>query len=158
MNNNDLQHLLEDDRQQLGHLLEVLQAERKALESRDLDTLSTLLTEKQTLLARIGTNDHDRRQLLRGAGVPPERTSLAQLKLLLRNSTDPGVTTLLDTIEQLVTSCRELTETNGIIVHRSRLNTEKALNILRGNQPVSTLYTSHGNTQGGSIKRDLGNA
>lgn len=158
MNNNDLQHLLEDDRKHLDALSEVLQAERKSLELRDLENLTGLLQQKQLLLGKIEDNDYKRRQLLLKAGVPAAQTGLAQLKKLLGQGDDPAMLDLLESIEQRLSQCRELSETNSVIVHRSRLNTQRALDILRGPESLSDLYTSHGSTRSGITKRDLGNA
>ncbi|ALO46663.1 flagella synthesis protein FlgN [Pseudohongiella spirulinae] len=157
MNNSDLHNMLEQDRLQLDELSEVLQAERDCLERRDLKNLTRLLQQKQTLLTAIETNDFNRRRLLQQAGAPADRTSLSQLRVLLENSTDTALTTLLENIENKVRHCREMSETNSIIVHRSRLNTQKALDIMRGTEAVNGLYTSHGSTQAGTVKRDLGN-
>lgn len=158
MNNNDLQQLLEDDRKQLDALSEVLQAERSSLEQRDLEKLTGLLQQKQLLLGNIEGNDYKRRQLLQKAGVPAAQTSLAQLKKLLGQGDDQTMVSLLESIEQRLSQCRELSETNSVIVHRSRLNTQRALDILRGPESLSDLYTSHGSTRSGVTKRDLGNA
>jgi flagellar biosynthesis protein FlgN len=157
MNNSDLHNMLGEDQLRLDELSEVLQAERVCLERRDLQNLTQLLQKKQQLLAEIESNDFNRRKLLQQAGAPVDRTSLSQLRILLKDSTDTTLTTLLETIENKVRHCREMSETNSIIVHRSRLNTQKALDIMRGVDAVSGLYTSHGSTQAGTVKRDLGN-
>lgn len=158
MSEHGLQQLLESDRSQLEALAELLLAEKACLEKRDLDQLNTLLTQKQAVLANIENNDHTRRQLLKQAGVPAEQTNLQHLKRLLGKGGDNEFTTLLDSIETRLQQCRELSETNSIIVHRSRLNTQRTLSILRGPQALAGLYTSHGNTLGGSEQRDLGSA
>lgn len=158
MKNSDLQHLLEDDQRKLDFLCEVLQEERKALELRDLEQLGELLKKKQTILSSIEFNDTQRRSLLLQAGVPAGQSSIVQLKKLLQNSTDVQALALLESIEIRLQQCRELSEINNVIVHRSKLNTEKALSILRGSDAMATLYNSHGSTQSGSVKRDLGNA
>lgn len=158
MSNNDLQQLLESDRSQLGTLAELLQAEKTCLEQRDLEQLNDLLVKKQAVLAGIENNDHTRRKLLSQAGVPAEQTNLQSLKRLLGKSGNSEYTELLESIESRLQQCRELSETNSIIVHRSRLNTQRALGILRGPATLEGLYTSHGNKSGGSEQRDLGNA
>ncbi|MEX0739732.1 MAG: flagellar protein FlgN [Pseudohongiella sp.] len=158
MSNKGLQQLLESDRTQLDTLAEVLLAEKTCLEQRDLEKLNTLLARKQSVLASIETNDHTRRKLLQQAGVPADQTNLQHLKRLLGKGGDNEFTALLDSIEARLQQCRELSETNSIIVHRSRLNTQRTLSILRGPSALAGLYTSHGNTLGGSEQRDLGSA
>lgn len=158
MSNEGLQQLLESDRNQLDALAELLLAEKTCLEQRDLDQLNELMTQKQGVLASIENNDHIRRKLLLQAGVPAEQTSLTHLKRLLGKGGENEFTALLGSIEARLQQCRELSEVNSIIVHRSRLNTQRALGILRGPATLSGLYTSHGSTLGGSDKRDLGSA
>lgn len=158
MSNEGLQQLLESDRAQLGSLAELLQAEKTCLEQRDLDTLNTLISQKQSVLASIENNDHVRRKLLQQAGVPADQTNLTHLKRLLGKGGNNDFTALLDSIESRLQQCRELSEVNSIIVHRSRLNTQRTLSILRGPATLADLYTSHGNKLGGSEQRDLGSA
>ena len=157
MSDNELQHLLQDDREKLDALYEVLQAERSCLEKRDLDQLNSLLQKKQSLLGAIENNDFRRRQLLQKAGLPANQTSLSRLKALLKQNS-PHAVDLLAAIEHRLQQCRELSETNKIIVHRSKLNTQRALAILHGSQPLENVYNSHGTTGSSTIKRDLGNA
>lgn len=158
MSNEGLQQLLESDQSQLDSLAELLLAEKNCLEQRDLDALNTLLTQKQAVLASIESNDHVRRKLLQQAGVPADQTNLTHLRRLLGKGGDNDFTALLDRIEARLQQCRELSEVNSIIVHRSRLNTQRALSILRGPATLAGLYTSHGNTLGGNEQRDLGSA
>ena len=153
-----LHHLLDDDRRQLDALYTVLQAERASLEKRDLDELNTLLQKKQALLGKIESNDQTRRQLLTKAGLPADQTSLTRLKELLMQNQDMVLVDLVTAIEHSLVQCRELSETNKIIVHRSKLNTRKALEILRGDNALTDLYNSHGDTKTGTVQRDLGNA
>ena len=158
MSNEGLQQLLESDRVQLDSLAELLQAEKTCLEQRDLEKLSTLIAQKQSVLASIENNDHVRRKLLRQAGVPADQTNLTHLKRLLGKGGSNKFTALVESIETRLQQCRELSEVNSIIVHRSRLNTQRALSILRGPAILADLYTSHGDKLGGSEQRDLGSA
>ncbi|OFE11565.1 hypothetical protein PHACT_13575 [Pseudohongiella acticola] len=158
MSDQGLQQILENDRLQLDTLADLLASEKTCLEQRDLDKLNALLTQKQSVLAQIERNDHTRRQLLTQAGVPAAQTNLQNLKRILGKGGENEFTVLLEGIESRLQHCRELSETNSIIVHRSRLNTERALSILRGPATLSGLYTSHGNKTGSSEQRDLGSA
>jgi flagellar biosynthesis protein FlgN len=155
----DLQKLLEKDRQQLDSLSELLLEEKACLEKRDLERLNVLLQKKQLVLGNLEQDDHARRQLLAKAGLKDDQTSLPNLRKLLSRSPDHlPLAELIESIESRLQHCRELTETNNIIVHRSRINTQKALGILRGSSPLTNLYTSHGGTTGSNEKRNLGSA
>jgi len=155
----ELQKLLEKDRSQLDTLASLLLEEKSCLEKRDLDSLSSLLQKKQVILGTLEQDDHARRQLLAKAGLKDDQTSLPNLRKLLSRSTDHvALAELIESIENRLQNCRELTETNNIIVHRSRINTQRALGILRGSSPLTNLYTSHGATTGSNEKRNLGSA
>ena len=155
----ELHKILEKDRTQLDALAALLSEEKTCLQNRDLEKLSTLLQQKQTLIASLERDDSARRQLLTKAGLPDNQTSLPQLRALLAgNPQYQSLAVLIESIEMRLQNCRELTETNAIIVHRSRLNTQRMLSILRGPDVLSNLYTSHGNTTGSPVKRDLGSA
>jgi flagellar biosynthesis protein FlgN len=159
MENSDLQQLLESDCTQLDELSALLQSEKTLLEERALDKLNDLLQTKQLILATLENNDHIRRRLLQGAGVPAAQSSLPQLRAIVaRSGTDSPLYQLLDSIESRLRQCRELSESNSIIVHRSRINAQRALSILRGPATIAGLYTSHGGTLGGNEPRDLGSA
>ena len=155
----DLQKLLEQDLQQLDSLADLLREEKACLEKRDLETLIVLLQKKQMVLGTLEQDNYARRQLLTKAGLKDDQVSLPNLRKLLSRSPDHlSLAELIENIESRLQHCRELTETNNIIVHRSRINTQKALGILRGSSPLNNLYTSHGGTTGSNEKRKLGSA
>ena len=123
----ELQKLLEKDRVQLDALSALLLEEKACLEKRDLETLNGLLQKKQTILATLENDDFARRQLLAKAGLKDDQTSLPNLRKLLSRSPDHvELAALIEHIESRLQHCRELTETNNIIVHRSRINTQRA--------------------------------
>lgn len=162
MSGTDLTALLESDHERLQTLIELLQAEKSCLEGRDLEQLAGLLEAKQQLMSAIEQSDHQRRQLLQKAGLAPDQTGFAALRTILANTEDQQSVDLLTSIENRLQQCRQLNEVNRVIVHRSRLNTQRVLGMLRGNEPQPGLYDSHGGTQGGTqggkAGRELGSA
>lgn len=159
MSSTELQKLLEKDRTQLDMLAQLLLEEKSCLEKRDLEQLNVLLQKKQQILTSIEHDDHARRQLLAKAGLKDNQTSLPKLRQLLGKSPDYAVLVeLIENVENRLLRCRELTEINSAIVHRSRISTQRTLGILRGPDSHHGLYTSHGATTGNNEKRDLGSA
>jgi|SRR5690606_14983139 len=155
----ELQKILEKDRAQLDALASLLLEEKTCLEKRALERLNSLLQQKQTLIASLERDDRARRQLLTKAGLPENQASLPRLReLLLGNPEYQALAELIAGIETRLQNCRELTETNAVIVHRSRINTQRTLGILRGPDALNNLYTSHGSTTGNNEKRNLGSA
>lgn len=158
MSQSELQNLLERDRELLDQLTGLLEKERISLEARNLSDLDGILQQKQSVLTHIESNDQKRRQLLLQAGVPEDQTSIAQLSALIGRDSDARLHDLLDSIKQRLSTCRELSETNRIIVHRSQVNTQRALDILRGNKSAEKLYNRHGSRLTASQRRNLGQA
>lgn len=158
MSNTDLTSLLEADHQRLEALIELLHAEKACLEKRDLEQLGHLLETKQQLMSAIEQSDHQRRRLLEKAGLGSEQTSFAALRTILARTDDHQTTELIMAIENRLQQCRDLNEANRVIVHRSRLNTQRVLSMLRGSETEQTLYDSHGATPGATSGRDLGRA
>lgn len=158
MSTTDLTSLLESDHQRLETLIELLHAEKACLENRDLEQLARLLESKQQLMSAIEQSDQQRRHLLEKAGLAPGQTGFAALGKILATTDDHQTTELLASIESRLQQCRDLNEVNRVIVHRSRLNTQRVLSMLRGTEPQQTLYDSHGSTPARQPGRELGSA
>src|SRR5690554_6274333 len=158
MSDVDLTSLLESAHQRLETLMELLHAEKSCLENRDLEQLAQLLETKQQLMSAIEQSDQQRRQLLEKAGLAPSQTGFAALGALVEKTGDRQTVELLASIESRLQQCRDLNEVNRVIVHRSRLNTQRVLSLLRGTDAQQGLYDNHGGTQGQKARRQLGSA
>lgn len=158
MSTTDLTSLLESDHQRLETLVELLHAEKVCLENRDLEQLARLLESKQQLMSAIEQSDQQRRQLLEKAGLASGQTGFAALGKILATTDDHQTTELLASIENRLQQCRDLNEINRVIVHRSRLNTQRVLSMLRGTDSQQALYDSHGSTPAQPPGRELGSA
>ncbi len=148
-----LHDLLEKDLQNTVDLENLLRAERAQLESRDIGALSRILIEKAEVLAAIEQNDEARRKLLVQQGYPADNQGMRRFC-----SESPRGVSLYDQLREQIAQCAALTNINGAIVHRSRLNTRHVLDILRGKGTQSSLYTSAGGTNKTSETRALAKA
>ncbi|MDO9317083.1 MAG: flagellar protein FlgN [Gammaproteobacteria bacterium] len=148
-----LHELLEKDLQNTVDLENLLRAERTQLEARDIGALSRTLIEKAEVLASIEQNDEARRKLLAQHGYPADNKGMRRFC-----SESPRGVTLYDQLREQIAQCAALTNINGAIVHRSRLNTRHVLDILRGKGTQSSLYTSAGSTNKTSETRALAKA
>mgnify|MGYP001581475856 CR=1 FL=1 len=148
-----LHDLLEKDLQNTVDLENLLRAERAQLESRDIGALSRILIEKAEVLAAIEQNDEARRKLLVQQGYPADNQGMRRFC-----SESPRGVSLYDQLREQIAQCAALTNINGAIVHRSRLNTRHVLDILRGKGTQSSLYTSAGGTNKTSETRALARA
>lgn len=148
-----LAQLLEDDLQTTGILETLLRSERTLLETRDITALNALLLEKAQLLASIENNDEARKALLLEAGYDASPQGMLQYC----NQSEQDAALYAELRAQLQ-RCAELTDLNGAIVHRSRMNTRQALDILRGKTITEDLYTNQGDARRTTESRALGKA
>jgi flagellar biosynthesis/type III secretory pathway chaperone len=152
MSTKTLAQMLQKDLINATNLENLLRLEREQLEQRNIAALSALLLQKAEILADIELNDDHRRKLLASAGLPADNRHLHDY------CKDIGLDALYEQLQQQFRKCAELTDINGAIVHRSRLNNRQILDILQGKNAQSSVYTSHGDTNKTSESRALAKA
>lgn len=145
--------LLEKDLQNTMNLENLLRAEREQLECRDIGALSKTLIVKAEILAAIEHNDEARRKILASSGYPADNQGLKQYC----TDSEQGVDAL-EALHLQLRKCAELTDLNGAIVHRSRINTRQVLDIMQGKTKQSGLYTSQGGTKKTTESRAIAKA
>ena len=141
MSANTLHTLLQDDLQNATELEAILREERSQLASRDIEALNKTLMQKAELLAKIENNDSARKNILNAANYPANNEGMK--KYCQDNGADESI---FDQLQSKLRQCSELTDINGAIVHRSRMNTRQVLAILQGKVARSSLYTIQGGT------------
>lgn len=154
-----------DCRQRLGEILvreiecaaafvQVLNAEKTALAGRDPGALETAVEAKQRCAEELQELDRQRVELLKSAGFSPDRAGVESCIQWCDadDSLSPRWQRLLALLEQ----CRDLNLANGNLLELNRHHAERALAILRGQQPDAKLYGPAGETTTGSLSRTLG--
>lgn len=176
MNTTALQHLLEQDLEGARQLNTVLLDERRLLERRDVKALDQLLGRKAELLAQMEKNDRARRQFLQEAGFESDRGGLqACCEYLDTRRQSPGqrsgaagqtqppasthsLPSLCEALFTALAQCREATAVNANIVHRSRSNNTRLLNLMRGGTTRPDVYNPRGTAGAKPENRTLGSA
>jgi len=164
MDRSTLQKLLERDLENAQQLDKLLTEERGLLERRDVTALDGLLGRKADLLARMEKNDGLRRQYLLEQGFTPDRKGLRacceQLDTGRSPETTPSraTTEVCDALFTALARCRETTAVNANIVHRSRNNNNRLLNLIRGGSARPEVYSPHGAAGSSPENRTLGSA
>lgn len=170
MNTTALQKLLEQDLDGARQLNTLLQDERRLLERRDVKALDQLLGQKAGLLARMEKNDQARRQHLQEAGFETDRGGLQACCQYLdsqRQAPAPAssedeqpasMESLCEALFAALAQCREATAVNANIVHRSRSNNTRLLNLMRGGDTRPDVYNPRGTAGTRPENRTLGNA
>ena len=126
MSNASMQLLLEKDLHNAAQLETLLRAERMQLESRNIGALSQTLIEKAEVLAQIEANDEARRKLLASFQKSTDNSGLRDY------CQQEGLGDLYRDLLRSLQHCADLTNINGAIVHRSKLNNRHMLDILQG--------------------------
>ncbi len=152
MSDSVMQGLLEKDLSNASRLENLLETERRLLEKRDIGALNQLLMEKAQLLADIESNDDARRKLLASFGKSDNNTGLRDY------CTQVGIGDLYKDLLRALQHCAELTNINGAIVHRSKLNNRHMLDIMQGKSADTSLYTQRGDASTSSDTRAIARA
>jgi flagellar biosynthesis/type III secretory pathway chaperone len=153
MSANTLHRLLQDDLQNTLELEALLREERQQLAQRDINNLNKTLMLKAELLAKIENNDAARKKILDAEGYPVNNEGMKQF--CLDHAADASV---FDDLQTKLRQCAELTDINGAIVHRSKMNTRQVLDILQGKVARSSIYTNQGGTNEASESTAIGKA
>jgi flagella synthesis protein FlgN len=146
--------LLDIDIQASARLVELLEAERLALQQRDIARLNETVERKLEWLRALEGCERQRQQLLRAAGSEDWPELLGRL--------DPGgERRLLEDWGKLLgqlRDCRDLTEINDRIVRRSRRSLDHLLSLLRGQIDPVGVYDRSGKTQAYTDNRPITSA
>lgn len=152
MSDASMQLLLEKDLHNAANLETLLRSERTQLESRDIGALSQTLIEKAQVLAQIEANDDARRKLLASFDKSVDNTGLRDYCM------QEGLGDLYRELLRSLQHCADLTNINGAIVHRSKLNNRQMLDILQGKSSEPGVYDHHGGASATSDSRPIAKA
>jgi flagella synthesis protein FlgN len=121
--------LLQQQQAQLDALLLLLRQELAALASRDINSLNTITSEKQILLADIQTTD----------------TTIAGSNQLQLARLEPWFTQKVSVLEQVLADCKQQNEVNQITLEQSQLTLQRFKTELLSARGKSGLtYTNKG--------------
>jgi flagella synthesis protein FlgN len=122
-------HLLQQQQAQLDALLLLLRQELAALASRDINSLNTITSEKQILLADIQTTD----------------STIAGSNMLQLARLEPWFTQQISVLEQVLADCKQQNEVNQITLEQSQLTLQRFKTELLSARGKSGLtYTNKG--------------
>lgn len=143
-------------RQDITHsqqLLQILHAERKALEERDYTELDNLISQKKMWLEKLEANAAQRRHWLQKYGFADDSSALETLR-----STAPAVARCWEEAAAAWSECQNASQINDQICRRTRLVVERVLDILRGQTSNAATYDANGSSQRESGGRIISNA
>jgi len=109
-----------------------LQAEREALESRDVDELMAIAERKNSTLLAADQVDQQRRGLTGSSQIAGQE------------SQDPEIRERNRKIRQLAESCREINDANGSMIRWQSRRVDNTLRLLRGGRGEAVVYGPKG--------------
>ncbi|WP_313518313.1 flagellar protein FlgN [Pseudomonas sp.] len=155
MNDTTLLQLFIEDIGHAEQLLELLESETQALTHRDLASLETILTSKQTLLALLDQHGKQRSRVLVSLNLSADRAGLQ----VLAKASAKGEELLAagDRLSTLLRECQDGNLRNGRLIRASQTSVTKLLGILRGAE-APNLYNNRGATSRTAYQRPLSQA
>lgn len=144
---------LQQDIAHSEQLLDVLQSERKALETRDYGDLENLIAQKKTQVDLLEANAIRRQQWLSQHGLSDDFAALSAVKMQA-----PTVAERWETAAAAWRECQTANQINEQICRRTRLVVERVLDILRGQNAASATYDAKGYSQRTQSGRTISNA
>lgn len=136
-------------------LLQLMQAEREALQKRDADTLGNVIEQKAHYLQQLERSAKTRTTWAQQVQAADPDSAWHQL---LHNLRQPELQQQWNALKELMVECRQQNETNGKLLARSQHTFGRLLNIMRGQSEAPSLYTAKGARTGGSSSHNFGEA
>jgi flagellar biosynthesis protein FlgN len=137
------ERILLEEEQQAMRLVNLLERERDALASRQVDELLQVVAEKESSLTRLDGYASERASLLQQAGYSPDRDGF----MALLNAEPSGrLRELWTAVETLLKRCRQQNEINGKMLDIGQIQARQMLALLLGRESGGNeLYDQNGN-------------
>ncbi len=137
-----VRQMVEQDHQTSQELLNLLQQETTCIKARDYDGVKKIIKAKAPLLEQLQQHADIRKQwLLSLYKVSDEKC----WKQLLESFNDADINQQWQKVNQFIAQCKEINETNGLLITRGQKTYGDLLRILKGGDQQTDLYTAKGN-------------
>lgn len=142
-----LSGLIEQQLEAMHALHDSLQAERRALDTRNAEELTQAAAGKSERLTVIGRLEQQR------VGLVPDAEAMASVC-----NGEPELAGHWQELLELTAKCRELNETNGTMIRWQRRRVEGTLGLLRGASGPAIYGPDGGNRTGARTRTPLASA
>ncbi|WP_164549048.1 flagella synthesis protein FlgN [Amphritea opalescens] len=142
----------------LTTLNELLDAEYKALQQREVEQLQTLVDNKTAVLLQLEENNQARNQCFGAAGISPDKAGLTDYQARLTDAEGLSFKAHWSELEQILRQVNDKNKRNEIVISRNSRNLEQLMNILRGQNQKNTLYNQSGGKGNYAAQNSLGKA
>lgn len=144
-------NLLSRELELLSGLKNLMLTEKSAVEENQIEQLIPIADDKQKLLELVEKASLERQQFLRSHSIGS--TGLEMTNHFIhqaRNSQE--LRSLFQELQNTLKECQDLNSTNAKIIAMNQRHVERNLNIIKGVDNQSVVYTSKGNTEAGQSR------
>lgn len=139
-------------------LIDLLQQEREHLMLRQVDALDDIVQAKTQWLSQLETSAHTRSQWLAQTPLNPAENPAKAWQVLLTQLNKPDLTQQWQALKGLLQTCQDENAINGKLITRNQTTFNKLVDILRGQDTLTPLYSGKGGKLGAYTKQMLGEA
>jgi len=145
---NQLQQLIQGEKELVANLLELLKHEEQVLVKRDVDGIEKAVAAKQLIISELEKLAVERSNVLKNNGCSDDKEGFEGYLSQLDERTSTALEQEWEQLQELLKSCQDQNQVNGHILDSSRRNTEKALSLLvgKGEEGDTRLYDEKGAT------------
>jgi len=130
----------------LNGLKDLMLNEKTAVEENKIEQLIPIADDKQKILELVEKASIERQRFLRSHSVG--QTGLEMTNNYIHRADDSQqLRTIFNTLQSTLKECQDLNNTNAKIIAMNQRHVERNLNIIKGVDDKSVVYTSKGNTE-----------
>lgn len=150
--------LLKKDLSKADQLLQYLEAEKSAIETRDFDGYHGLQNNKKQLLIDIEALDRERTALMQEMGFSADKQGFDEFVKLVPTNWQQRFNDMWTTLSEKMNRCRDLNQVNGKVLHHAQIATERLMQMIKGVSSNQTVYHANGRTTQSGNARCLATA
>ncbi|MDX1693365.1 MAG: flagellar protein FlgN [Ketobacteraceae bacterium] len=150
--------LLKKDLSKADQLLQYLEAEKSAIEKRDLDGYHGLQNNKKQLLIEIESLDRERKSLMESMGFSADKQGFQSFLQQVPANWRSRFEHLWESLSGKLNRCKDLNQVNGKILLHAQIATERLMQMIKGVSTNETVYQQNGRTSQGGNARCLATA
>lgn len=151
------QHI-DQDLQICNNLLQLLKAERQALDERNFALLEEIIYQKSTALQSLERSADQRAAWLRDNPTAAPDAALEDQWTALLTQSAPQLVTRWESLRTLLAECQAANDVNGRLLSRKQATYAQLLKVMRGQTESANLYSPKGSARGRPPGQPLGSA
>lgn len=154
----DLTQHIDQDLQTCDNLLQLLKAERQALDERNFALLEEIIYQKSTALQSLENSANQRAVWLRDNPAGATDTPLEDQWTQLLDQAAPQLVARWETLRTRLAECQATNDVNGRILSRKQATYAQLLKVMRGQTESANLYSPKGSAGSRPPGQPLGSA